>query len=144
MSERVLHITCFATAQLILAIGAYFLVSFFLTKSYDLHQEVGELAAQSQRLSVLLELLDQVQEGEIVDEMGRTKVSRMSYMPPNIMQFESLSFSTPNKKQTICAEQDLTLSEGRKIVVEHYFTHQLKANIDDPISMKPGFLQASI
>lgn len=47
--------------------------------------------------------------------MGKAKVMRMTSVAPTIMQFDSLSFSTPNGKQVICAGQDLTLSEGKKM-----------------------------
>ncbi|GMH39495.1 hypothetical protein BSKO_07393 [Bryopsis sp. KO-2023] len=92
-----------------------------LSTFVDKFQEISGLAAQTERLEVLMAVMDQIHEGEASsDDDGVAKISKIMRVPvqsPTVLQFESVEFSTPGAKQIICANQDFALSEGESLLV---------------------------
>lgn len=81
------------------------------------HQDIGQLAAQTQRLAALFDILDEIN-GDHEGGDKASKIVRIEDAQTYLLQLESLSFTTPNGNQIITDSLDLSQSNGMHHVFE--------------------------
>lgn len=104
--------------------GHYFVATVALAQAQQLSslldlQEISGLAAQTQRLVVLMDVMDEIQrdaEAKPSDEPS-SRIVHLQSLPPVALQLEGLTFLTPGNRSLICSDQDLTMLQG---VVSHF------------------------
>ncbi|CAD7702533.1 unnamed protein product [Ostreobium quekettii] len=82
-------------------------------------QEISGLAAQTERLAVMMDVLEDIEREGDANAAGRQgqHIVHLESQSPVVLQLEGLTFSTPGDKQYICDNQDVTLLQGEKLLI---------------------------